>query len=328
VDLAASDFASFRLPTQEIAPADGLGVWRGILGRTVMQLDVRRLPGADYFADLTVTTLPGLRMLGGAVSASHVERTRDNLAADGNDDFALVINLAGGWTAQTRGRALEQRAGEACLISGGEAFSLIRPATGAMLALCVPRSALATLAPAAEDVLLRPIPAESPSLRLLRNYIGLISHSEVAAAAEMRHVVATHVHDLIALAVGPGREGAEIAGSRGLAAARLQAMKTDVLQNLDRHDLTLPAIARRQRMTPRHARRLFEREGTSFSDFVLDHRLTRAHRMLCDPRQAHKSIASIVFDCGFGDVSYFNRCFRRRYGATPSDVRAAGASAQ
>jgi AraC-like DNA-binding protein len=328
LDSAGADFASFRLPTQEIAPADGLGVWRDILGRTVMRLDVQRIPESDYFADLTVTTLPGLRILGGAVSASHVERTTANLVADGNDDFGLVINLAGGWTAETHGRALEQGAGEACLVSGSDGFALTRPAAGAMLALCVPRSALAPLAPGAEDLLLRPISAASPPLRLLRHYIGLLSDAEVAAGAEMRHAVVTHVHDLIALAVGPGREGAEIAGGRGLPAARLHAMKTDVLQNLDRHDLSLRAIARRHRMTPRHARRLFERDGTSFSDFVLNHRLARAHRMLGDPGEAHKSIASIVFECGFGDVSYFNRSFRRRYGATPSDVRAAALALQ
>jgi AraC-like DNA-binding protein len=28
-------------------------------------------------------------------------------------------------------------------------------------------------------------------------------------------------------------------------------------------------------------------------------------------------------ECGFGDLSYFNRAFRRRFGATPTDVRAA-----
>jgi len=31
----------------------------------------------------------------------------------------------------------------------------------------------------------------------------------------------------------------------------------------------------------------------------------------------------VAFDAGFGDLSYFNRVFRRRFGATPSDVRAA-----
>jgi len=328
VDSAGSHFASFRLPTHETPPADRLGVWREILGRTVMQLDVQRLPERDYFADLTVTTLPGLRILAGAVSASHVERTRANLAADGNDDFGLVINLAGDWTVQSQGRALAQGAGQACLISASDAFSITRATAGAMLALCVPRSALAALSPVAEDALLQPIPAQSGPLSLLRRYIGLLGDSEVKAAPELRHAVVTHVHDLIALAVGAGREAEEIAGARGLAAARLHAMKADILQHLDRQDLTLAAIAQRHRMTPRHARRLFERDGTSFSDFVLDHRLARAHRMLSDPRQAQRSIASLVFDCGFGDVSYFNRSFRRRYGATPSDIRAGARTLQ
>jgi methylphosphotriester-DNA--protein-cysteine methyltransferase len=35
----------------------------------------------------------------------------------------------------------------------------------------------------------------------------------------------------------------------------------------------------------------------------------------------------IKLDIGFGDLSYFNRAFRRRYGASPSDVRARALSA-
>ena len=33
-------------------------------------------------------------------------------------------------------------------------------------------------------------------------------------------------------------------------------------------------------------------------------------------------ISAVAFDAGFGDLSYFNRTFRRRYDAAPSDVRA------
>ncbi len=99
-------------------------------------------------------------------------------------------------------------------------------------------------------------------------------------------------------------------------------MKADILENLDRPELALAEVARRHNMTPRHARRLFEMDGTSFADFVLGHRLGRARRRLADPRRLDASIASIAFECGFGDLSYFNRSFRRAYGATPSDVRA------
>jgi len=43
--------------------------------------------------------------------------------------------------------------------------------------------------------------------------------------------------------------------------------------------------------------------------------------MLADPRWTSRSIASIAFEAGFGDLSYFNRTFKRCYGLTPSEVR-------
>jgi AraC-like DNA-binding protein len=42
-----------------------------------------------------------------------------------------------------------------------------------------------------------------------------------------------------------------------------------------------------------------------------------------DRRYLHLNIAQIIHESGFGDISYFNRAFRRRYNATPSDIRAA-----
>lgn len=70
-------------------------------------------------------------------------------------------------------------------------------------------------------------------------------------------------------------------------------------------------------------RKLFESEGTSLSNFMLRQRLVRAHRMLGDISHAGRSITDIAYEAGFNDLSYFNRVFRRRYDATPSDVRAA-----
>jgi AraC-like DNA-binding protein len=47
-----------------------------------------------------------------------------------------------------------------------------------------------------------------------------------------------------------------------------------------------------------------------------------AHRMLIDPRFADRTVSSVAFEIGFGDISYFNRTFRQLYGATPTDERA------
>jgi AraC-like DNA-binding protein len=43
--------------------------------------------------------------------------------------------------------------------------------------------------------------------------------------------------------------------------------------------------------------------------------------MLTEPRLAQSSVGAIAYDAGFGDLSYFNRSFKRRFGVTPRDVR-------
>ena len=68
-------------------------------------------------------------------------------------------------------------------------------------------------------------------------------------------------------------------------------------------------------------RKLFAGEGTTFTDFVREARLARARRMLTDPHQSNRPIHVIAYESGFGDLSYFNRAFRQRYGMTPSDAR-------
>ncbi len=68
---------------------------------------------------------------------------------------------------------------------------------------------------------------------------------------------------------------------------------------------------------------VFDGAGTTFSHFVLEQRLALAHRMLAASRYRGEPVSAICFASGFGDLSYFNRCFKRAFGATPSDVRAA-----
>jgi AraC-like DNA-binding protein len=103
---------------------------------------------------------------------------------------------------------------------------------------------------------------------------------------------------------------------------RNTVMALEALPDLPVDDLTVAAVASRQRISESYVRKLFESEGSSFSEWVLGERLIRAHRMLTDPRFAGRSINSVAFDAGFGDISYFNRSFRRRFGATPSEIRA------
>ena len=122
------------------------------------------------------------------------------------------------------------------------------------------------------------------------------------------------------MALGATHNGADIVNGRGMRGARLKAIKSVILENLG-DELTVTAVALRQHVTPRYIHMLFEMEGVTFSGYVLGQRLMRAYGMISDPRFAGSNITTVAFASGFGDLSYFNRTFRRRFGTTPSELR-------
>ena len=106
-----------------------------------------------------------------------------------------------------------------------------------------------------------------------------------------------------------------------LKAARLNLAKSFIMAHSDRRDMSISAVAASLNVTPRYVQRLFEADGTTFSEFLIRQRLARVHRMLRDPCVDRTAISTIAYDAGFGDLSYFNRRFRRQYGLTPREVR-------
>ncbi len=84
--------------------------------------------------------------------------------------------------------------------------------------------------------------------------------------------------------------------------------------------LRLEDISRLVGMTPTSFSRFFKlRTGKSLSDYVLDIRLGFAARMLVD---STNNISEICFECGFNNLSNFNRIFKSRRGVTPKEFRA------
>jgi AraC-like DNA-binding protein len=101
--------------------------------------------------------------------------------------------------------------------------------------------------------------------------------------------------------LGATRDAAVLAADRGLRAAWLEAIKHCIVRSSD--GLTIHSVAAQFHVTPRSVQRLFEAEGTTFSHFMLDQRLARAHRLLKDPRCAGWTVSAIAFEVGIGVTS-------------------------
>src|SRR5581483_6483801 len=151
----------------------------------------------------------------------------------------------------------------------------------AYLGIQLNRALLAPLVLGLDDAVMRRVPADVGALALFTRYARSLVEEEVALSAGVAQLAVTHLCDLAALALGATRDAAAVAQGRGIRAARLKAMQDDIAANLH-GALSLEWLATRQGISPSYVRKLFESEGTSFSDFVLSQRLLRAHRMLSD----------------------------------------------
>ncbi len=73
-------------------------------------------------------------------------------------------------------------------------------------------------------------------------------------------------------------------------------------------------------MSPVAFSRFFKlRTGKTLSDYIIDIRLGYASRMLVD---SNKTISEICFECGFNNLSNFNRIFKKKRNMTPKLFRA------
>lgn len=270
-----------------------------------------------------VLILTGATISSGWTDGMVFDRARPHTG--GGDNVILTFSLEGRFHVSQRGTDYRITPGEAYIHLADEpAFASNFPGEANHgLAITMPRAAFAASGIDFHAVMRRPIPAANRALRLLLDYAGNAANVTAAPPQELAAVMASHVCDLAALAMGAGGAAAETAREGGLAAARLKAVKADIVARVARgQSLTLSETARRHGLSSVYVRKLFGREETNFSACVLERRLAHARRMLASPRFASQAVSDIAYTAGFGDLSWFNKAFRRRYGVSPSDVRA------
>ena len=125
--------------TDDIAPQDRFAVWREVIGRTLLNVEIERACAGPFRAHATLRTLPGLRMLSAASSAVVYRRTAPLIQGD---DILFSFGAAEGCHAQQRGRDAVARHGDALLMLGSERAVVVRPAEGPLNCLRLPYAAI------------------------------------------------------------------------------------------------------------------------------------------------------------------------------------------
>jgi AraC-like DNA-binding protein len=325
MDAPPSNYSLWHWSSDDAPSRARLDAWRDLVSRKLISLDVKPIGDQPFRAKVQLRALPGLRFAWGDVDASSNRWTKE-AADNGNDDVMLAVNLSDSFVVTQNGREVTLGAGDACLTACATPGSFGQSTFSGVLCARLPRASLEPLVPNLDDLTARLIPGDTAALRLLVSYIRVLDDDHRLATPELRQLIVKHIHDLTALILNPTKDNVVQLESRGARAARLGAVKNFILKNLDRRDLTVGKVAAYIGATPRYVQKLLEAEGTTYSEFTLVSRLERVYAALSDPSTRRASISDIAFDSGFSDISNFNHAFRRRYGASPSDIRQRTAS--
>ena len=144
----------------------------------------------------------------------------------------------------------------------------------------------------------------------MTRYISILDDGEALATCSLRRQIVAHLYDLMAIAIGATEDDAGSAANRGARAARLWAIKQDVANHLDEPGLSVAIVAARHELMPRMSSGCLNVRARRSLRICSNNGSPRLPRF-DDPRYSGRKISAIAFDSGFGDLSYFNRTFRR-----------------
>lgn len=252
------------------------------------------------------------------VSAPRLRAVRKavHIRRDPTDHWVIGLGVQNSRISLEGGR-LVVPAGQPFILSLGEPSESEREADE-RLHLYLPRDRFASLAPELDRVRGRGI--EGAAGRLLADYMRLLAEAMPGLADDERARMPEAISAMVAACVAPtAARIADAAAQSDL--TRLERVRQVIRRRLGSATLTPATLCREVGMSRSQLYRLLEGEG-GVTHYIQRHRLRASYAALTDPRD-DRPVAAIAEACGFHEPSTFSRTFRRAYGVSPSDARAA-----
>lgn len=294
--------------------------WREELCHNFVELAAERPSAGGFGGLIRHFALGPVGIVRVTADAHCVARTKAEIARSNEDCYFANLQLSGTARTSQRGADKLANAGEMLLIDTREPFSVLHDEPFDLICFKLPRGLLqAELRQRHHEPL--PLAANGQG-RILRAYANTILDE---APGDLEAVGATLADNLIGLIAGAvnAATAAPSFALRAHQAGRLHAVQGYIEANLVNPDLSLTSLVDRFDLSPRYLQKLFAATGSTFSQTLLARRLDKIAAALRRRDLQGRGITETAYLYGFNDFSYFNRSFRKRFGKSPREYRAA-----
>ena len=311
-----------RLPsTNEVPVAQRADLWRERVAEKLLRINWDVPENQPFHATMIPVLCAGDVEIAG-IEAGPFLLTNTESHARGKQHRCSMHILTSGHRALTRrlGGEVELRKTMGVVLDEGKYYrhrsdnDLMRA-----LVLMLPKARIMERVPDFEHLIESPLDISSEPFRLLQSFLSLPSAGVELNVPELARLNADYVVDLVVMSLCGRTDDAEAMQRRTLPETRYRVILGEIERGLGDPKLSGKAIAARIGITERYLQQLMEMHGETFSHFVLRQRLDKAAAMLVSKRNLR--ISEIAFLCGFSDLSYFNRTFKKRFAENPRAYR-------
>ncbi len=293
--------------------------WQDAVSRSFVPLTVHTPTRSGFHARLDGRVSDGVLFSTVRATAHAVERTPSHIATSPGGYVKLTLQLTGTGMLIQDDRTALLTPGDIVLYDTSRPYSLEFGADLAAVVVMFPHRMIDADPETLRDLTAIRIRGEEGFARAVSHFLAGLASALPTLDGPTGLRIKHNTMDLIATMVGSELRG----GSWGEPAAEL-LFRIDTYINGHLHDPELgpESIAAANYISTRYLHTLFQRRGSTVSQWVRERRLEHVRRDLIDPRRRGEGIAAIAASWGFIDASHFSKVFRAHVGTSPTAYRA------
>lgn len=302
--------------THDLPPDRQFAAWRDQCA-SLVEMVAPELSTPGFAAAHRVWQLGGMALSRVQAPAATWRRSAAQIRRDSVDHWVIGVSRGGEQVLRSGS------AGGTAPAGSPYAFSLREPIEGRRddmdwIALFVSRDLMPDLAPAIDAAL--HVPLDGALGRLLGSHIEQLA-LQLPRMTEAELPGAVDATRAMIGACLSGAAGPLDAAAQAIEQTRLARIKAIIRRNIASPSLGPRRLCQLGEVSRSQLYRMFAPLG-GVARHIQAERLRQAERAIADPED-RRDIARIAEGLGFYDASSFSRAFRREYGITPRDLRAA-----
>lgn len=309
------DMRSFHL--DEISIAERFSYWRDVLCNVYVTLEPETSSRTQFqgvvtdhaFDQIAISTVSSLKQT--------IARTPKGISRDTNAYCFLNLQVAGTCRTTQNHRTAVTVPGQFTIVDSSEPFLLDYASDSwEQYSFKLPKHLLESHI--GGEIVARTVSDQTPVGKVVVDFLTSVAqHPEEFRDSSFD--VTKSIIDLVAMALRATAPDPAEEQRRTFRSVLCRSVLRHIEFNFADPAITPALVATQFGISTRYLHKLLEEHGETFGQIILAKRLERCASEL---RQgAHLTISEVAFRCGFNDMSYFSRAFRRRFGVTPRDFR-------